>query len=279
MTMPNTSESVSIEEAYKEVSTIVNDDYIIRGRIEFYIQGLKRLIKENPSSLGLNSDIFETKEKYLKQYLVSADPSLYSEQEFHLLNEKMDEFCKKDESGIFVLFWQAGTGKSIALQLKFIETVQEWEFEKKSPIPIFFNMADVVDLHKALNKINKLLGSNLSESDSLGSFYLFVDSFDEAAGIRTQSTDQRKGYAESYLSALCSKNSKSKLFFSCRTDLIYEEGNEVFTYFTTIERVLSEQWFIAPIGYKAKNMSSTWACIPSLMGELQSIQYHGMVVD
>ena len=142
MTDPIPAKRKSLEEAIEIIRKIGNDDYISRGKIEFYIQGLKKQIENNPTSIGLNRVIFVTKDRYLNQFLCMEDPSLYLEQVVFQSQYKIDEFCKKSGPGIFVLFGQAGTGKSIALQLKFIETVYEWEFEKKSPIPIFVNMAD-----------------------------------------------------------------------------------------------------------------------------------------
>ncbi len=79
-----------------------------------------------------------------------------------------------------LLLGNAGSGKSIMLQLKFIEAISSWTPGK--PLPIYFNLANNIDIDKIFDSINKELRTNIVPAN-IKEPHLYIDSFDEGLGI------------------------------------------------------------------------------------------------
>ncbi|MDR0329577.1 MAG: hypothetical protein LBH99_02805 [Rickettsia sp.] len=71
-----------------------------------------------------------------------------------------------------LLLGVAGAGKSITLQLKFIEAVKNWQ--PGNPLPIYFNLASNIDLIKIIDSLNNELGTNLKLND-LKNAHWYID--------------------------------------------------------------------------------------------------------
>ena len=79
-----------------------------------------------------------------------------------------------------LLLGEAGSGKSIGLQIKFIEAINVWK--PGDQLPMYFNLANNIDLNKILNTLNNELGTNLT-IDNIKNQHYFIDSFDEGLKI------------------------------------------------------------------------------------------------
>ena len=51
-----------------------------------------------------------------------------------------------------LLIAQAGSGKSSSIQIKFIDAIEKWSYEK--PLPIYFNLANGIDIEKVIHLID-----------------------------------------------------------------------------------------------------------------------------
>ena len=58
-----------------------------------------------------------------------------------------------------LLLASAGSGKSTALQIKFIDAVNQWKTGQ--PLPIYFNLANGIEIEKVLQSIDIELKTNI----------------------------------------------------------------------------------------------------------------------
>ena len=64
-----------------------------------------------------------------------------------------------------------------------MEAIDEWTEDK--PLPIYFNLANNIELVEVLKSLNNELNTNLTIKDLKDTkVQLFVDSFDEGLGIK-----------------------------------------------------------------------------------------------
>ena len=79
-------------------------------------------------------------------------------------------------------------------------------------------------------KINSVLGTSLNKKENMNKVNIFVDSFDEGAGILEMERERRNKIVENYLRAFQQESEKKgiiiRLFISCRSDFIYEKSVE-----------------------------------------------------
>ena len=188
----------------------------------------------------------------VQQYVAGNNPRLFKNLKLKRLEEELDEFLvvknfEKEISNkkkVLVLFGEAGSGKSLSLQLRFIQEIFEWDASK--PLPIFFNLANEVDLEEVIKKINNNLSCNLQlkefstqkEKKVLSeSVHLFIDSYDENSRIGDR--DIIKEYL-GYFS-----KDEVKILITCRTG--YKESETLMkdSEKTTIS-------YIAPIDFNGQ---------------------------
>ena len=124
---------MSIEEAIAQFNNMGDNSYKEDVVLRHYIAKVNERIETNRSSISLNEDILQTKELYLTQTITALDPEKYKDQDTEDLFKKIDNFLLSDQGKqqIMVVFGSAGSGKSIALQLKFIEAIRNWESGRK----------------------------------------------------------------------------------------------------------------------------------------------------
>ena len=110
-----------------------------------------------------------------------------------------------------------GSGKSIAVQLKFIEYIEKWKLG--DPLPIYFNLANGIQLEKIFQNLNNELRTNLTLGNLKGKgIQIFADSFDEGLGINSHKETLIKEYFEQLLNP--------KIIVSCRTDYLSKSSDE-----------------------------------------------------
>ena len=111
--------------------------------------------------MRLNSDIKSTRSKgIIAQYLTKSNPRRFKNMDKREISQEFDEFFKQTQDTVFLLLGEAGSGKSLSLQMKFLEDLKAWQMGK--PLPIFFNLADEVDLGRVFRRINANVGCILS---------------------------------------------------------------------------------------------------------------------
>ena len=249
-TEPN--ERISIEEAISQLNNMGDNSYKEDVVLRHYIAKVNERIETNRSSISLNEDILQTKELYLTQNVTSLDPEKYKSQETIDLFKKFDNFLSsnQDKQQIMVVFGSAGSGKSIALQLKFIEVIRNWE--SGQPLPVYFNLANGIELKMIIDSMNRVLGTHITFQDlRRKGVHLYIDSFDEGLGL---DSSRRETLVKEYMKELFPLNEKEattklKLLISCRTDYLENESN--YKWFTpqvdAFDKLLTV--YIAPIDY------------------------------
>ncbi|WP_341761071.1 hypothetical protein [Candidatus Tisiphia endosymbiont of Thecophora atra] len=141
------------------------------------------------------------------------NPYRYANLDTKDLSIEIDNFWNGQKE-VMLLLGTAGSGKSITLQLKFMEAVGKWK--PGDPLPIYFNLASNIDLVEIIDSLNKELGTNLRIED-IKNAHLYIDSFDEGLGIVTS----RETLIKEYIRKL--KN--PKILISCKTDYLLNDDD------------------------------------------------------
>ena len=253
LTEEDPTKRLDLEEAISILSYIGDDIYKQKIIFSNYVSKVKERIKNNRSSISLNEDIFRIQDSYIKQEVTTLDPYKYKNMKSEDLKKKVDEFFK-DEKGkeVFLLLGLAGSGKSVLLQLKFIEAMNNWK--SGEPLPIYFNLANGIELQDILSKLNHELKTDLSLNKSLKNerVHLYIDSFDEGIGSRLEMRDK---LLQSYIEQLGS-NPFNKMLVSCRSDYLQTDNDDIWfipkSKDGSSELNKMEKFYIAPIDYTAE---------------------------
>ena len=246
LTYSKPEERMTIEETIKRLEEMGDDANNEDILLNHYIAKIKGRIENNRPSISLNEDILTTKELYIDLKITLKDPETYQDQETEDLFQRMDSFLegKQSQEQVMAIFGSAGSGKSIALQLKFIEAIQKWT--RGQPLPIYFNLANGIDLKTIINSMNAELGTNLKLSELKTEVHLYIDSFDEGLEIEKK----RETLIKEYLTEL--KNSRTKIIITCRSN--YLEGDSSHSWFTPQVNAFNKLVvrYIAPMSYVAE---------------------------
>ncbi|MGF1926028.1 MAG: hypothetical protein ACQUHE_17770, partial [Bacteroidia bacterium] len=226
---------LSIRDAIITIKEIGDDSYIKDSICSHYINKVKDRLENKKSAISINEDIDRTRELYITLNATSLNPLIYRNIETEDLFQKIDEFLTPDNlNQVLAIFGVAGSGKSIALQLKFIEAVQAWQPGR--PLPIYFNLANGIEIDHILNTLNNELGTAL-RPENLDKSHLYIDSFDEGFGIEHRRMELIKEYFQ--------KLGSSKILITCRTDYL-KDGWE--NWFSPESKKL-EIRYVTPINY------------------------------
>ncbi|WP_375330738.1 NACHT and WD40 repeat domain-containing protein [Candidatus Tisiphia endosymbiont of Oplodontha viridula] len=252
LTNPNSEQRISITDAIAQIKAVGDDSYKENVIFTHYINKIKERLKNNKSSISINEDIENlisdievrklvsnnnienTENLYIELYSTGLDPYRYAKLKTDILFSKIDNFWNSQKE-VMLLLGVAGAGKSITLQLKFIEAVKNWQ--PGNSLPIYFNLDSNIDLVKIIDSLNNALGTNLKLND-LKNVHLYIDSFDEGLGIATS----REVLIRDYIKKL----ENPKILISCRTD--YLPSNNDYNWFMPESKQL-EVCYIAPINY------------------------------
>ena len=120
------------------------------------------MIKYDPSALGLEDYINENMEKrILNQYVVEGFHYKGRNKEPIELIKALNNFLfdENENNKVLLLIGDAGSGKSFALQSKFINEVNSWS--PKRPLPIYFNSNYNPFFEESLLRLNSILSSNI----------------------------------------------------------------------------------------------------------------------
>ncbi|WP_342269666.1 WD40 domain-containing protein [Rickettsia endosymbiont of Orchestes rusci] len=235
LTNPNLEQRISIKDAITKIEAIGDDSYKENIIFTHYISKIKERLKNNKSSISINEDIERTKDLYINLYTTELNPYRYAKLKTDVLFSKIDDFWDGQKE-VMLLLGVAGAGKSITLQLKFIEAVNNWK--PGNPLPIYFNFASNIDLVKVINSFNNELGTNL-KLENIQNAHLYIDSFDEGLGIATSRETLIRGYIK--------KLGEPKILISCGTDYLLD--NNDYSWFMPESKQL-EICYIAPINYR-----------------------------
>ena len=244
-----------LDEAINMLTQMGDDSYQQRAIFSNYIRKVKERIKKNKSSISLNEDIFHTRDVYITQEATALDPYRYKNQKIEDLQAKIDAFFRAEvnaEKEVFLLLGAAGSGKSIVLQLKFVEAVNDWK--TGDPLPIYFNLANGIELPDILAKLNQELKTDLSLDNNLKNYrvHLYVDSFDEGIGTDETHLKRRKTLLQGYIQQL-GNNSAHKILISCRSDYLQTATDDIWFTPKSVDGKLQpnklEKYFVAPITY------------------------------
>ena len=266
LTHPESSQRVSIQEAIDRLNQMGDDSYMEDVVFRHYIAKLEERIQTNRSSISLNEDILQTKELHISQKVTHLDPERYKDLKTDDLFQKVDSFLlpEQREQQVMVVFGAAGSGKSIALQLKFIEAVRNWKTSQ--PLPIYFNLANGIELATIINSMNRVLGTHITLQDlRKKGVCLYIDSFDEGLGL---DSGRREILIKEYMKEVAHLSEKDaapqvKFIVTCRTDSLLSESN--YKWFTPQPNALNklETVYIVPIDYNGhanlKDMIGTYA--------------------
>ena len=244
---------ISIEEAIDLLEKMGDDSYKEDVVFRHYIAKVQERIENNRSSISLNEDILETKQLHINQNITSRDPERYPNLDTEDLFKKIDSFLLPNQKQyqVMAVFGAAGSGKSIALQLKFIEAIRNWQTSQ--PLPIYFNLANGIELKTVIDSMNQVLGTHITFQDlRKKGAHLYIDSFDEGLGLDDV---RRETLIQEYVQELCLHDEKAtankiKFIISCRTDYLVNESN--YKWFTprinAFDKLLPV--YIVPIDYK-----------------------------
>jgi hypothetical protein len=173
--------------------------------------------------------------------VTTLNPDRYKDLKTEELFTKIDKFFGKDyDNEVMLLMGSAGSGKSIALQLKFMEAVAQWK--QGDPLPIYFNLASNIEIEAVIKNFNSTLGTNLKLGNLEGA-HLYIDSFDEGIDIELKRDSLIKGYLQQV--------SKAKILVSCRTEYLPSDNDH--SWFMPESKKL-DAMFVAPINYGGKEM-------------------------
>ena len=270
LTHKEPDQRISIQEAIDTLERMGDDSYKEDVVFRHYIAKIEERIKNNRSSISLNEDILQTKELHINQNVTLGDPEKYPDLDTEDLFQKIDSFLlpTQKKHQVMVVFGAAGSGKSIALQLKFIEAVRKWKTSQ--PLPIYFNQANSIELKTIIDSMNQVLGTHITSQDlRKKGVHLYIDSFDEGLGLdNTRRETLIQEYAKE-LFPLDEKTAANKIKFivSCRTDYLVSESN--YKWFTLraneFDKLLTV--YIAPIDCKG---------LLTLTGDINPIDYKGL---
>jgi len=236
LTLKNPQQRLSIKQAIERIKSLGDDSYKETIIYTHYIDKIRERLINDKSSIGINEDIEQTKDLYIKSEVTSLNPYKYANLETQDLSTKIDKFFDKNsDREVMLLLGVAGSGKSIALQLKFMEVIEKWKLGEA--LPIYFNLASNIDFKKFFESLNNELGTNL-KFDNIKESHLYIDSFDEGVGIESR----RNTLVKNYIQEL----GKPKIFISCRTDYLPNDSD--YSWFMPQSNKF-EHCFIAPINY------------------------------
>ena len=266
LTHKEPDQRISIEEAIDILEKMGDDSYKEDVVFRHYIAKIQERIENNRSSISLNEDILETKQLHINQNITSRDPERYPKLNTEDLFKKIDSFLLPNQKQyqVMAVFGAAGSGKSIALQLKFIEAIRNWQTNQ--PLSIYFNLANGIELKTIIDSMNQVLGTHITFQDlRKKGVHLYIDSFDEGLGL---DSGRREILIQEYMKELCPHDEKAasdkvKFIISCRTDYLVSESN--YKWFTPrvseFDKLLPV--YIVPIDYKRhynlKEMISIYA--------------------
>ena len=245
----NPSERLDIDSALERLKKIGKDESRNLAIYKNYIEAVRKQILSNPSILSLNSNILAIREKgIVEQYTTGINPKLFQNLKVRKLREEFDDFLVTEKNSarkVMVLFGEAGSGKSLSLQLRFIDEVEKWDVTK--PLPIFFNLANEFDLEEVIRKINNNLSCNLEFTELTKnkktegeSVHLFIDSYDENSQVAERDiiNEYLKNFSEGQV----------KILITCRTG--FKEGDNL-----TRNPQRTAISYIAPIDYRGLRVS------------------------
>mgnify|MGYP000859612344 CR=1 FL=1 len=288
LTYKEPDQRISIQEALDNLERMGDDSYKEDVVFRHYIAKIEERIENNRSSVSLNEDILQTKQLHIDQNITSLDPEKYKDLNTEDLFRKIDTFLLPDQKKhqVMVVFGSAGSGKSIALQLKFIEAVRNWQTSQ--PLPIYFNMANGIELRTIIDSMNQVLGTHITFQDlRKKGVHLYIDSFDEGLGL---DDGRRETLIQEYVKELAPTNAAQvKFIISCRTDYLVRESN--YKWFTPraneFDKLLTV--YIAPIDYKglsnlkemisiyAKHNSKDNAFVEKTQKKIEALHLHEMI--
>jgi DNA replication protein DnaC len=177
----NPDKRPTIAEAMEIIKGIGDDSYKESAIFTHYIRAIREKIANDPSSLSLNQNIVESRQDFIPLKTTTIDPFKFSNLATRPLFEQIDQFFQSEHTS-FLLLGAAGCGKSVALQLKFIEAIDEWKLG--NPLPIYFNLANTTTtptLKNILQELDRSIETNIVPH--LATVHLYVDSYDE--GVTT----------------------------------------------------------------------------------------------
>ena len=119
------------------------------------------------------------------------------------------------------------------------------------PLPIYFNLANGIELPDILAKLNQELKTDLSLEKNLKNHrvHLYVDSFDEGIGTEIE---RRETLLQGYIEQL-GNNSAHKILISCRSDYLQTDNDDIWFTPKSLDGKLQpnklQKYFVAPITY------------------------------
>jgi serine/threonine protein kinase len=267
MTQENPNERLSIQDALvklKNIKTTDGDKWEESVVFQAYINKIKDRLKNNRSSIGINQDIYDIKEKlYIPVRVTRMDPQRYKNlPTLDLLDEMKDNFLNKEyieeNKQVMLILGNAGSGKSIVMQQKFIDAVDAWE--SGSALPIYFNMANNINMKDVLRTLDNELNTGIMDNMKDKAVLLFADSFDE--GLYPENGDperEKDKVIKSYINhplfgGMQGKN--VRLAVSCRTDYLKNDENERW-FFPERGPLGLAKWYITSIFYEGENAMTT----------------------
>jgi len=219
----------SPEKAYEEMA------------LEAFIKTLLKETRENLSKFGLNPELPDIANQYIKLSGAQLNPDIYEHLQLEDLQMILQDFIEGDVSQmkerVMVLLGSSGSGKSTVLQLKYLKVLEDWK--KNDPVPLFINLAVEDNLKQRWNLLSRLINQNIHFTLFSGikqyPMILFVDSFDEMA--------LKMNYVSKFLKEL-GNNNLTRCLICCRSEFVQKDQD--FVKWFSSDAGLTK-WFIAPL--------------------------------
>lgn len=254
---PDPGRRIYIAEAISKLRGMGTEDFKALAVFSNYVIKVRHRIQFNKSSISLNEDIEEAKRLFINLDATTLDPNKNLDAQRYDLFQSIDNFISgTTQSQVFLLLGEAGAGKSVVLQLKFIEAIHNWHAGE--PLPIYFNLANGTNLEEILLKLNQELGTDLTPTNLCKhKVHLYVDSFDE--GIGETHVKERNCLIQKYFEILSHTSDiigetlenhdplRHKIIISCRANYLTSE-TAAYEWFQPKSSVLQKN-YIAPLNY------------------------------
>ncbi len=246
----NPATRISIPNAIEGIQNIGDDSWKEKSIFTTYILKIKEALRNDKSSISINEDIEDTQKCFIPLQVTTLDPDKYKDLDTHDIFETLDQKFFNADTQVFLLLANAGYGKSIVMQQKFIEAVNEWEIDH--PLPVYFNLADNIDLDKIMISLDQKLHTNIKNNIVGRNLCLYVDSFDEGLGI----ADKQETLIKNYISKLSGETDKNvKILINCRSSYLRTDDED--RWFIP-ESKSWKKYYITSLNYKENINVSTY---------------------
>jgi serine/threonine protein kinase len=242
----------------KNIKTVDGDKWENYVVLNAYLSKIRSRLKYNRSSIKINEDIYEIKNSlYIPTLVTQLDPVRYKSLPTYNLFDKIREFTNSQavDPQVMLILGEAGSGKSIVLQQKFIDAVENWQ-DNKFALPIYLNLGHNVKLEASLRALDDELNTGIADNLKNKNVLLFLDSFDEGLYLKNDPEMDKEKLIQGYIKHRLfgdQNGDNVRVIVCCRSNYLLDDTNE--RWFHPERKNLNDKafskWYIAPLNYQA----------------------------